>query len=286
MGYLKQSRQGQSVPSGAENEALPRRPRWQAWWIDLILVLLLATYAIGVIPFEDLWALATIALVLFFLGYVLIRPRLALDFHAKPSPLNPLGCAIVVTGIVVASYVSVEFTWLLAVACPVVWIASRTLKAGIIWNTVMIVAMGFARFIADIQVGRVDERWLSEVLNVVLPLAFTIMIGSMVHAALRWGAERAELLEEIQASSHDLAESYRHLMIATEAIPAQDSPLSARETEVLTLVAEGMTNRQIGERLFISTATVKTHMEHILAKMGATTRTQAVLAAHQEGLLT
>ena len=54
---------------------------------------------------------------------------------------------------------------------------------------------------------------------------------------------------------------------------------------MLALVSEGCTNREIGRRLFISPATVKTHMEHILTKLGATTRAQAVLLAHEDGLL-
>ena len=107
----------------------------------------------------------------------------------------------------------------------------------------------------------------------------------MVHAALQWGKERSELLEELKASQTDLAESYQRLMAETHPVPVGESPLSGRETEVLALVSTGCTNREIGHRLHISPATVKTHMEHILTKLGATTQTQAVLVAHQEGLL-
>lgn len=62
-------------------------------------------------------------------------------------------------------------------------------------------------------------------------------------------------------------------------------PLSERELEALQLVAEGLTNRQIGERLFISTATVKKHMENIYGKLYARNRTQAVARARELGLL-
>ena len=288
MGYLStDGRQRDSMPTPLKSgDGLTHLPRWRGWWMDLVLVLLLATFGVGVVPYlGDQWGLATASLGVFLLGYLLVRPRLSLSLARKETLLDPLGSALVVAGIVGASYVSVEFTWLLAVACPVVWISSTGLQPGIIWNTVMIVLMGVARCMADIQQAALAERWLTELLNVVLPLAFSLMIGSMVHAALRWGKERAELLDELQTSSVDLAESYRHLMTTTEQAPLEETPLSARETEVLTLVAQGLTNRQIGERLFISSATVKTHMEHILTKMGATTRTQAVLAAHQEGLL-
>lgn len=60
--------------------------------------------------------------------------------------------------------------------------------------------------------------------------------------------------------------------------------LSCREIEVLELVARGMTNRQIGADLFIGEATVKTHVQHILAKLGAADRAAAVADAYRRGL--
>lgn len=65
-----------------------------------------------------------------------------------------------------------------------------------------------------------------------------------------------------------------------------EEPLSERELEVLKLVARGLTNEQIGERLFISEATVRTHVSHILAKLSLGNRTQAALYALRVGLVT
>jgi NarL family two-component system response regulator LiaR len=65
-----------------------------------------------------------------------------------------------------------------------------------------------------------------------------------------------------------------------------EEPLSDRESDVLKLVARGLTNEQIGERLFISEATVRTHVSHILAKLGLGNRTQAALYALRVGLVT
>lgn len=62
-------------------------------------------------------------------------------------------------------------------------------------------------------------------------------------------------------------------------------PLSERELEVLTLVAQGMTNREVSERLFVSLATVKKHMENIHGKLYVSNRTQAVARARELGLL-
>ncbi|GAA1811955.1 response regulator transcription factor [Actinomadura chokoriensis] len=61
--------------------------------------------------------------------------------------------------------------------------------------------------------------------------------------------------------------------------------LSTREAEVLALVAEGLTNAQIGERLYIGQATVKTHLLRIFTKLGVSDRTAAVVAALQHGLI-
>lgn len=55
--------------------------------------------------------------------------------------------------------------------------------------------------------------------------------------------------------------------------------LTARESEILSLLAEGLTNRDLGKALFISEATVKTHLGHIYAKLGVDTRSAAVSAA-------
>ncbi len=57
------------------------------------------------------------------------------------------------------------------------------------------------------------------------------------------------------------------------------SPLSSRETEVLGLIAQGLTNKEIARTLFISESTVKVHVRHILEKLGVRTRTEAALAA-------
>jgi len=61
--------------------------------------------------------------------------------------------------------------------------------------------------------------------------------------------------------------------------------LSPREREILTLLAEGRTQSQIAAALVISSKTVATHIQHILAKLGVHTRAQAVAAAFQRGLV-
>jgi DNA-binding NarL/FixJ family response regulator len=65
--------------------------------------------------------------------------------------------------------------------------------------------------------------------------------------------------------------------------PGADS-LTAREREVLTLIADGATNRQIARRLDVTERTARTHVSNILGKLGLTSRTQAALWAVREGL--
>ena len=64
-----------------------------------------------------------------------------------------------------------------------------------------------------------------------------------------------------------------------------DGMLTEREVEVLRLVAEGMTNGQIGVKLFMSPKTASVHVSHILAKLGAANRTEAAATARRQGLL-
>ena len=60
---------------------------------------------------------------------------------------------------------------------------------------------------------------------------------------------------------------------------------TAREIEVLQLVADGLVNREIGERLFLSEETVKSHVRHLLAKLQARSRAHAVAVGFRRGLI-
>ena len=91
------------------------------------------------------------------------------------------------------------------------------------------------------------------------------------------------------ARARDLA---RRARLETElglpaAFPAasKNVTLTARESEVLQLLTNGLTNRQIGRSLFISEKTASVHVSNILGKLGATTRTEAAALARRQGLL-
>lgn len=106
------------------------------------------------------------------------------------------------------------------------------------------------------------------------------------------GVEDDELLDALRAvvngetllSARDLARSLRGL--SDDSAGAEDLivPLTAREQEVLRLVATGLSNRDIATLLFVAEGTVKTHVEHIIGKLGVSDRVQAAVWAARHGL--
>ena len=104
-------------------------------------------------------------------------------------------------------------------------------------------------------------------------------------------AAARELGDLARAAAHQLgAQPLLDELRAAGSAPVRDdptaAPLTAREREILALVAEGRSNGEIGRLLFISTKTVSVHVSHILGKLGAAGRTEAAAIARREGLLT
>ena len=107
-------------------------------------------------------------------------------------------------------------------------------------------------------------------------------------------AGRSEIARAIEAAAAgqsvlDPAVQERLLAVAADpGAPAPDSAqpppdgLTAREVEVLTLIAGGLSNAQIAKTLFVTEATVKTHVNHIFAKAGVRDRAQAVRYAYEQ----
>jgi DNA-binding NarL/FixJ family response regulator len=103
-------------------------------------------------------------------------------------------------------------------------------------------------------------------------------------------APEQELLAGVRAVAAGevaLAPSVSRLLVQRAAAPAVPAPpaLSARELAVLRLVAAGLSNREIGERLYVGEATVKTHLLHAFAKLEVADRTRAVTRAMELKLL-
>ena len=101
-------------------------------------------------------------------------------------------------------------------------------------------------------------------------------------------APRAELLHAVRSAAHGqavLSPAVTARLMSRVRTPST-GPLSQRELEVLELVASGKTNREAAARLFITEATVKTHLLNIYAKLGVGDRAAAVAEAFNRGLLT
>jgi DNA-binding NarL/FixJ family response regulator len=98
---------------------------------------------------------------------------------------------------------------------------------------------------------------------------------------------RSELLRAVQDAARGeaaLSPAVATRLLGQVRAPARD-PLSNRELDVLALVARGGSNRDIASRLFISEATVKTHLLHVYAKLGVNDRAAAVAIGFERGLL-
>jgi DNA-binding NarL/FixJ family response regulator len=100
-------------------------------------------------------------------------------------------------------------------------------------------------------------------------------------------APREELFAAVRAAARGetvLAPAVAARLVGHVRAPAEQT-LTAREVEVLALVAQGATNAEAARRLYISEATVKTHLLHIFGKLGVDDRTAAVTRALERGLL-
>lgn len=100
-------------------------------------------------------------------------------------------------------------------------------------------------------------------------------------------ASRDELVRAVRAASTGepvLSPSVARRLIGQVRKPANEA-LSEREGEVLKLIASGATNREVAATLFVSEATIKTHLLHIYAKLGVRDRAAAVGEAYRRGLL-
>ena len=118
-----------------------------------------------------------------------------------------------------------------------------------------------------------------------------------VHEALKAGVtsyvmknvsvdELAHVIRKAHQGQAVLApEATRALIRAATRPPSIGVDLSDREREVLALMTKGVSNREIGERLYISSSTVKNHVSNILSKLGAVSRTQAVAMAVEQHLV-
>ncbi len=155
--------------------------------------------------------------------------------------------------------------------------------------------------IMDILMPRMDGIAATEAIRSELPAVEVIALTSVledgsVASAVRAGAAGYVLkttdADELRRAARAVAQGRVYLTPDAAALlvsevrgPDQPDALTARETEVLGLVARGRSNKQIARDLVISEKTVKTHVSSILLKLGVASRTQAALQALRTGLV-
>lgn len=103
------------------------------------------------------------------------------------------------------------------------------------------------------------------------------------------GVSNRELVEAIHAAHAGKSilakEAMTALVQAAAPAPKLGDDLNEREREVLALLSQGLSNKEIAERLFLSVATIKYHVRLLLSKLGASSRAEAVALAWQHGLI-
>ncbi|MEU7871457.1 response regulator transcription factor [Dactylosporangium sp. NPDC049140] len=146
---------------------------------------------------------------------------------------------------------------------------------------------------------RADAR----IAGVGILIVTTFELDEYIFAALRAGAggfvvkdnEPDDLLRAVRAvagGASMLAPSVTGRVVREFAAHARDRPpsgtldrLTEREREVMALAAQGLSNHQIAGRLYLSVATVKTHLSRLMAKLGARDRSHVVVIAYESGLV-
>lgn len=172
------------------------------------------------------------------------------------------------------------------------------------------------RALMDLQLdsidGTIDPEQANATVKALCDIGYLVEAAeasllSLAHSASDSGVERAEL-ESAFIEVHDLATTHgmasvRKRLVALArtvkislsddaeslapmraVVPDYPHFLTKREVEVMAVLAEGLTNKGIGERLFVSPRTVSTHISNVLAKLGVATRGEAAAAYHRLGL--
>ena len=161
----------------------------------------------------------------------------------------------------------------------------------------------------DIRMPGMDGLEATRLLTRCAPAPKVIMLTTFdldeyVYEALRAGASgfllkdspRADLIAAVRAAAagqamlaptvtRRLIEAFARRPPETSPAPSRLASLTAREREVLVLLARGASNGEIAAALFVSEATVKTHVGNVLAKLGLRDRVQAVILAYETGIV-
>lgn len=159
--------------------------------------------------------------------------------------------------------------------------------------------MGLDRITADVlvlELPQLDEDWLALLSSEPVPVVLLTqspdpaLFRSGIRAILSTDSSAPEIAAAIASASLGLitVQPFALELLSTEARhppAALEEPLSPREREVLTLLAEGLSNKVLAYRLGISEHTVKFHITSIMGKLRASSRTDAVMQGIRRGLV-
>jgi DNA-binding NarL/FixJ family response regulator len=161
----------------------------------------------------------------------------------------------------------------------------------------------------DVRMPEMDGLEATRLITAAQPAPKVVMLTTFdlddyVYAALRAGASgfllkdspRADLIAAVRAAAagnallapsvtRRLIEAFARRPAEMSPSPAQLASITAREQDVLMLLARGRSNAEIATALYVSEATVKTHVGSLLAKLGLRDRVQAVILAYETGLV-
>lgn len=167
---------------------------------------------------------------------------------------------------------------------------ARTLQPDVILIDLRMPRKGGLQAIGEIRAQNADARIL---------VLTSFSEDETVYAAIKAGAlgyllkdaspqEILRAIREVYRGEPSMPPLIAHKLMSelqrTSDLPLTKDPLTGRELEILKLVAQGLPNQEIAERLVISERTVRTHVSNILAKLHLANRTQAALYALREGL--
>jgi DNA-binding NarL/FixJ family response regulator len=142
--------------------------------------------------------------------------------------------------------------------------------------------------------SEIVRNWLLELLDLVPivllspvpdPAVYNALVRAERGAMLRTDASADQIVHALEAVSTGLLTFDSSLIPQSETTNDLYEELTPREMEVLHLLAEGLANREIANRLNISEHTIKFHIGSILGKLGASTRTEAVTRGLRAGLI-
>jgi DNA-binding CsgD family transcriptional regulator len=189
--------------------------------------------------------------------------------QAEPYRLDIVFAVLTVVAVIWMTYEVDDLANWMILAAPWLWLVTRLAGRGVFANCMLFSGIFLARVISGTEV--VEAAWYCSG-RLIVSLLIGIWFSRAVEQWYRHSAAPPRSLAQLAAEQEEEYFSEE-----------SETTLTEREREVLVLIAQGMTNIQVAEELHLSAHTVKTHVEHIFAKLGVSNRTGASSRAKELG---